>query len=92
MAERLAGGNLAAALLANTAATVAVLQRSENEQVIVFGPADCGETACGHEYSHQAPVINRAESGMTPAAFWAQHRNDADDRAGEPQGISIPAL
>jgi len=22
---------------------------------------------------------------MTTAAFWAQHRNDADDRAGEPQ-------
>jgi hypothetical protein len=51
---------------------------------------DCGESARRHEHSHQTPVINRTEQGMTTDPFRAQRRNDARGWTGGRQGSMHP--
>ena len=56
-------------------------QQSEDEQVIVFGPANHGQTGCRYEHHDKGPIVDRSESRMATAALGARHRDCAGDNA-----------
>src|SRR5258705_559196 len=60
-------------------------QCAQDEQMVVVSPAHRSQAGGGQEDSTQAPKIDRSIAGMATCTLPAQHRNNARDRAGEPE-------
>lgn len=60
-------------------------KRSENEQVVIVGPAHHGQKGRGRKYRGQTPIVDCPELRMAAAPFLAQHRHQAGDHASDPE-------